>query len=681
MNWIEQTEQKRKLINGGIIIICLAMLAMAARRNNFSLDSFWHLKMGLDWLENDLNLWRDHFSFTFSGKEIHGTPYMFQILLGWLVTQFGLDSGLELYKLIGFFLAFSLVLLFLRKLRSPVIIYCLVLPLIVVLLQLRSIVRPELISYSFSIIAIMLCYSAKNKISTTNMLSIVVLLLVWSNYHTSIFGYIIFFGFFVDLAFQQIRQHASRQTWLTWLLWGLLVFAVGFLKPGLSLMGHPGLGAFFFNPEWKSLIQEYQSALMYRNFPAIYSLIIVYLVTLMLLLRNRRFGMLFICLLLGYYSVTMSRLVTPAGIVVLCLFAWAVSEYEVPSKLQQLSQTVSRLIGGTIALVFITSLATSVYLAHIYMKENRVPPIFPVDVADYMIRNNIRGRIFNHYGAGGYLIYRLSPGSQVYIDGRTGILYPLDHLQRYTDAGKSADVLRTELEKYDIELAVLDNNPKNYPLVRDTGLLKLDYVGNKYSLFRRDNPNFPVLGDLLASPACWKAGMATKLEAEQSKARQILPPKSALEPSFINFMVSYSTAVNKTTFLKNLQVNERWSVSKLRFTAYQALSANLDLMAYELFTGITKKEFSDYLGAALAQARLGEWKDAEQILDDATRQSVSFRRSEIGILYGLLVQIRMNVGLELFDDVYMDRIYEDFELGDESGLSGVPGVGAFCPEV
>ena len=65
------------------------------------------------------------------------------------------------------------------------------------------------------------------------------------------------------------------------------------------------------------------------------------------------------------------------------------------------------------------------------------------------------------------------------------------------------DILAEEIEKYDIDLALLNNNKRNFSLVQDTNRLKLDYVGFEHSLFRRDNPNFPVLGKLLARPACW----------------------------------------------------------------------------------------------------------------------------------------------------------------------------------
>ena len=70
MNGFEYTEQKRKLLIGGTIIICLAMLMVTARRNVVSYDGYWHLKTGLDWLDHGLSLWLDHYSFTFNGEEI-----------------------------------------------------------------------------------------------------------------------------------------------------------------------------------------------------------------------------------------------------------------------------------------------------------------------------------------------------------------------------------------------------------------------------------------------------------------------------------------------------------------------------------------------------------------------------------------------------------------------------------
>jgi len=603
---------------------------------------------------------------------------MFEVLLGWLVMQFGFEPGFQAYKLFSFMLVFGLLVLFLRKLRAPVVVYCLVLPLLVVLLQFRSIVRPELISYSFIVLAVMLYYRARNGISTANMLPIVALMLVWSNYHSPIFGYIIFFGYFIDIALQQIHDRAPMDAWLKWLGWGLSVFAVGFLHPGF---GHSMIGIFFFPAEWKNLIQEYQSAVLFRDVAAIYALIAVALVTMVLLLRNRQFGLLFVCALLVFYAVDMARLVTPSGIVILCVFAWMVSEIDLEYQLKRLPQSLSRVIGGTVIILSVLSLSSAVNLARSYMVENRTSGLnFPEDVVDYMVDQGISGRIFNAYDAGGYLIYRLSPKSQVYIDGRTGILYPLEHYYRLLDAQRSPDILRAEIEKYDINLAILKNRQRNFSLARDTGTLGLDYVGNRFSLFTRDNPNFPVLGTLLAYPACWSADMSSALEQEQAKSIRLLPANSFVFP-FILFVIDYTKTDDRTSFLSKLEKDSRLSAALLRFAGYQALVHKQDSIAYELFEGITKPEFSDHLGSALAKVRLGEWKTAERVLDTATRLSYSERLSEIAILHSLLVQIRHNVSLKLFDEAYINRLAEYIGASSDSSATLVPDFRAFCPDL
>jgi hypothetical protein len=43
----------------------------------------------------------------------------------------------------------------------------------------------------------------------------------------------------------------------------------------------------------------------------------------------------------------------------------------------------------------------------------------PKDAADFLVDKKINGNMFNEYGSGGYLIWRLYPDKKVFIDGRT----------------------------------------------------------------------------------------------------------------------------------------------------------------------------------------------------------------------------------------------------------------------
>jgi hypothetical protein len=82
----------------------------------------------------------------------------------------------------------------------------------------------------------------------------------------------------------------------------------------------------------------------------------------------------------------------------------------------------------------------------------------PVAAADFLLKHHIRGHIYNTYGQGGYLLWRLWPEQQVFLDGRA-----LSE-QLYTDSarinmnaaatgGKSGDEL---LSQYGVDVIVMD---------------------------------------------------------------------------------------------------------------------------------------------------------------------------------------------------------------------------------
>jgi hypothetical protein len=356
------------------------------------------LKAGLDWLDHGLSLWLDHYSFTFNGEEISSPPYIFQVSLGWLVNRFGLEPGFQIYRIANFLFLFGLFLAFLRRLRVPALVYCLVLPMVVVLFQLRTLTRPELVSYSFMVLAMMLYYRARNQLSTAGVLPMIGLMLLWSNYHTPIFGYIIFFGYFVDIALQQLRNRAPVRIWLQWLGWGIAIVAVSFLKPGFQ---SSLTGLFSFAPEWKEMIQEYQNALLYRQVSAFYALIAITLTTLALLVWKRQFGLLIVCAVLTYNSAFMARLVAPSGLIILCAFAWMLSDVDLKNLLRSLPALPRNVIGGIALVIFVLSLETGVDRAREFMEENKFSAIrYPSDEVDYMIDHDISGRIFNDYATG-----------------------------------------------------------------------------------------------------------------------------------------------------------------------------------------------------------------------------------------------------------------------------------------
>jgi hypothetical protein len=83
----------------------------------------------------------------------------------------------------------------------------------------------------------------------------------------------------------------------------------------------------------------------------------------------------------------------------------------------------------------------------------------PAKAADFLLQHHIRGRIFNTYMQGGYLLWRLSPEQQVFIDGRALSEQLYQDSQRIImnasgNGGKSSDEL---LSQYGVDVIVMDS--------------------------------------------------------------------------------------------------------------------------------------------------------------------------------------------------------------------------------
>jgi hypothetical protein len=677
MTWADKLEQKRGLLLGGITAICAAALAVTSRRLPVSFDAYWHLQTGLDWIHKGLSPWIDHYSFTYQGEAISAQPVFFQALLAWLVDLLGLESGFQAIKFGSFIMALTLMFLFLRRLRSPASLYILVLPLLTLLLELRSTIRPELFDYSLSILAVMLYHRAQGRLTAGNTSLIALLMLLWANYHNSTLGYILFFGLFLDVAISQARDRADVFAWLRWLGWGLLILGVGFLNKGLT---HPMIYAFGFSPKWWVYLDEYQSAALYRGIPGVYALAAVAAVTAFLAIRQRRFGYLVVTLIFAFYSFRLARLVTPCGIIVLCLFASLASNAPIRNGLEFRNSVEQKFSGAVYALLVLVTLFSSVTLARAFMQENRTSILMrPELVVNYMKEQGLSGRIFNEYGIGGYLIYALGPESTVYVDGRTHILYPPEHYERYLKARNDPLVFTGETNKYGIDFALLQSGTSAYRVMEEAGVLGLDFVDFKYSLFSRKNPRFPTSGRLLGNPACWNEADRQALLDEQLVADLQLPRNSSLLPN-LHFMVNFAEAEDRSQFLSESEDASKLNELQSRFAAYQSLLSGRDETALRFLRQVRQRGLREYLAAAVAQARLGDWRAAEATVDELTRIPWPFvTPADITMMYRVTESIRRNSGLHLLPGSYADGLKEQVRLMGRSDSALELDLGLLCP--
>lgn len=82
---------------------------------------------------------------------------------------------------------------------------------------------------------------------------------------------------------------------------------------------------------------------------------------------------------------------------------------------------------------------------------------FPEKAADFILRENIPGRIFNDYNEGGFVAWRLGPKYQDYIDGRAIPFGPelLKHTNELMQSPPDSPLWRSEAEKSDINTIIV----------------------------------------------------------------------------------------------------------------------------------------------------------------------------------------------------------------------------------
>ncbi|OUS10664.1 hypothetical protein A9Q89_10645 [Gammaproteobacteria bacterium 53_120_T64] len=675
-NWYQDIEAKRAFIIGTVLLLCFVIVAATSLRHPTDYDGYWHLQMGKDWVENGLSPYQDHYSFTYKGEAISSPPVLFQAALYTLVKWFGEFSGLITFKLLASLLTLGCMWGWLKQIKAPALVYCLIFPMLTVLIQLRAQVRPELISYALSIIALILYQRAHLKLSIRAIAPIALLLLFWANYHTPILGYVIFFGLFVDIGLKLIKEKASIKTWLVWASWGVLLIAIGFLTPS---MAHPVYGILILSDAWKTITDEFQSPMVYNGIASVYVLVLIAMTTLVMALRQGKFGYLVCSGVMLYAGLTMARMVTPAGIIFLGMFAHLIRETKIQGTLQSSQYRPSSVILLLSLTIFLIPMLESIRLVRSMLHENQtITNLFPEHLVTYMLDNNKSGRIFNEVDMGGFLIYRLSPNNQVYIDTRTNILYPLEHVRTWVRAKTDSESLKTELQKYKIDLAIMDSTVRDAQLMLIADELKLDFVDERYALYSRKSPNFPATGQLWAKPYCWEADQSPRLSQEWQIAQAILPQSSPVM-QLLELTTWYATADDPKDWLSKFGGGVPLTDASMRFVGYQALNNGFYKLAAALFSSIYNAERKDYLAFALALLRNEQTGEAEVALDRATKlPEHRYDTTDYIIMQGLLSEIKTRRPLQHIDQGLVKHIAETVDSYALSNYNELVSVRTFC---
>jgi len=604
------------IVSGLIFVFCYICLVFLALRPPYAFDSFWHLQMGTDLIKNGLSPWVDHYSFTHYEKEIGPVPVLFQVILAVFVDAFG-EKGFFSFK-IFYITAFMMVLgLYFRQIKTPWFVVFLVLPFIVYFIHIRLVIRPEILSNILIIICLSLYIKARDNFGNKELLAITLLLLFWVNYHAPVFGYVIIFGLFVDKAVNKLLNKDSTFSWSHWVLWGVIIFLVGFINPEVEHFFI--LMLLFYGSDFSAHIQEYLPASQVFEMDRL--VFLSWIVSFYLIVWSwlkKHYGFTFIISFLMYFSITTARVVPVIALIDFSVLAYFLSQISLTKMKSSLKPFVMNLI-------VIVSISVALLGYYILLKDIQITLInheneskiinerYPVEVTDYLKRYQEGGNILNELRSGGYLLNKLAPDFKVYIDGRTNILYPVDFFNHVYEVMTNADKIKEEIERGDVQYAVFRNIPGQYSKFKDIDDFELKFLDASYLLFAdKDTVGFPLASKLFLFPMCWDNEFIPEIKKEIELSNTMFDENNYTLEKYLNVIEGY---LENDISLVEFNAAQLTTDHEKRLAAYISFNSKGYKQAVKYFSLIDNLSEYDVLMMAYSFVKDRQYNKAEAALN------------------------------------------------------------------
>lgn len=323
----------------------------------------------------------------------------------------------------------------------------------------RSLVRPEIYSYLF--FSVYLLILEQHRSNPKNLYILPVLQLLWVNSQGIYLFGIAILGIY---AVEDLRQNGPL--WTPLMKAAVASVLVCFLHPyGIEGTLYPfRLWAVLGTPVWKREITEFWPLWSVRfAFPVALSLFFFLLFPLFLALAGRKnFPLRYLVLYAVFLVPAVSAVRNlPFVTLVSLMIASRASDYGMVVEWRpSLKATMGCLLilnTGILAALLISQNYYPCFRdARHFGMDGIESSRYPVKTVDYLIEHDLAGNIFNYLDDGGYLIWRLFPGHLVFIDTRIDpIVMGEEHFNRYLRMCRDRDYFEKMADHYDIRLVIL----------------------------------------------------------------------------------------------------------------------------------------------------------------------------------------------------------------------------------
>jgi tetratricopeptide (TPR) repeat protein len=490
---------KEKKIFIFFLVVFFGFCALFAAQKIISFDDWWHLKTG-EWIwQHKAVPYVDLFSYTFQGKEWIDFEWFFQTVI-YPIYQLGGFGGMIIFKIVIVLLTFVVLLLTCREVDEEKKWLTLTILFVALLVARgRFMVRPQVVSsLLLALYLYLFILHQGDKITTRRLLLFLIPAhILWVNFHGSFLLGIFLagayaLGRFVPLALSNHRDLTPvfKDKKLQGLLLVCLILCMA------SLVNPYTYQAFLVpfrtaGSETLERIVEWRPSTDIRSLgvfviePTMWFRILFIMGAISFLIRLNNLKRVEHVLLFTFFSYMAFRHMRFGG-----NFA-IVAAPIIVSNLTQLRWREKKWRWLRL-LPLLIIIAFSVSDVRALIKEERlglgVWRNYPETTVNFLKEHDIKGKIFNSYGCGGYLIWHLWPDVPVFIDGRTPTVYDQDFFWLYIMAVKKREVWEKVLERYGVEIVlVLDRRELGYARLfywldedEDWRLVAFDDVANLY---------------------------------------------------------------------------------------------------------------------------------------------------------------------------------------------------------
>lgn len=448
-------------------------------------DFWWHLRTG-QWIAENWQIPRfDPFSFTFQGYPWIAHEWLTEIIL------------FALYRLGGFgllILVFSLLITGgygLVYLRSPGKPYAAGFATLLAALASAPAwgVRPQMVSFFFTALFLHLLDRFARKERWQWLLPLPFLMALWVNLHAGYFLGLVLIAVHlvgegiakVPLWLRHERFSLRKEAFLAGTL--MLCSMATLLNPhGWRILIYPF--ETLTSPSMMQFIQEWFSPDFHRlEWMPLAALILALIAAPALLRQPVSLAEVLLVVLFGFAALRSMRHVPLFGLTAIPFLATQLATLAEISKEVEAPPRFARWLNPL--LLGLALLAVGLRLVAVLQEQPATEAkTYPQAAVDWILAHRPSGHLYNTYGWGGYLIWRLYPEYQIYIDGRAdvyGDVFIYDYLKIYS----ALPGWQEKLARQHVNLVLVERDSGIAYALRDSPNWELVYQDELASLFIR----------------------------------------------------------------------------------------------------------------------------------------------------------------------------------------------------